>query len=833
MKNFFRFLIRSFVAVIFCTWAVVCVAQDLEWARKMGGGDNDWTDDVTVDRWGNVYTTGGFTTVADFDPGLGMALLTAASGTAFNRADIFISKLNAAGQYLWAKRIGSIEQDHGLSVITDPAGNVYVAGRFTGTVDFDPGPGIFNLNGHPDASAFVCKLDSAGNFVWAKHIAAGAYATGHVVRLDGQGNVYVGGNFHGSGDFDPGAGVFTLTDHGDGDPFVCKLDANGVFIWAKHWGGPFYDPFTSLDVNPSGNVFATGIFQNYADFDPGPGIVTLYASGYVQSGFQSADGNIYVLHLDAGGNFVWVKNFETTGTGSGGEQVLDIRIDDGGDIYTTGSFSRTVDFDPGTGVYNLSATGRSSIFVAKLSAAGNFIYAKAIGSTNTQYYGFHYGTSLATDLLGNLYVTGRFIGTSDFDPGPGQFNMTSSVDLYDAFLLKLNISGDFIWARQFVNINRTQGRSSGGAVFVDELHSIYLAGDFMHTVDFNPDTPVYNLTSQSGSQDIFVLKFGQECSDTFYTSLTVCDSLVLDTVVYAANGLYTHTFAGRYGCDSVVIFDLHIGKNTDTLIHTACTQFVIDGQVYTESGSYRQVLKNSFGCDSVLYLYLTVVPPVSDTVYARICSGEEYLFQDKILTDPGLYRDTIAASGGCDSVIFLYLEVLPLPSVAVVADRYDEPCLGDSLHLTALGAERYEWYDGEGRLYGNGDRLTFRLLDALSILVSVRGYDAQNCAATAILYTEARSCCDLLLPDAFSPNGDGLNDMFGAVLSGRISSGGYQLEIYNRWGERVFVSNDISRRWDGMYKGVVAEIGTYHYKITAFCVEGTQIQRKGDVTLVR
>ena len=137
---------------------------DFVWAKGMGGASYDLGTDVTVDSSGNVYTTGNFYGTVDFDPGMGVLYLTSVGDS-----DIFVSKLDSSGNLLWAKRMGGTNYDKGYSIAVDPSGNVYTTGGVYGTVDFDPGElSGFYLNSAGGSDIFVSKLNSSGNFVWAK-----------------------------------------------------------------------------------------------------------------------------------------------------------------------------------------------------------------------------------------------------------------------------------------------------------------------------------------------------------------------------------------------------------------------------------------------------------------------------------------------------------------------------------------------------------------------------------------------------------------------------------------------------------------------------------------
>jgi hypothetical protein len=395
---------------------------DFVWAAAMGGTSVDLPQAIAVDGSGNVYTTGGFIGTADFDPGAGTANLTAAG-----LFDIFVSKLDSDGNFVWAKRMGATNSNVGWSIAVDSSGNVYTTGQFNDTADFNPGAGTANLTSAGALDIFVQKLDSDGNFVWAGAIGGTAGDIGQSIAVDATGNVYTTGLFSGTADFNPGGGTANLTAVGDTDIFVSKLSSAGGFVWAKAIGGTGSDEGRGIAVDASANAYTTGSFASTVDFDPGAGTANLTSAGSV---------DIFVHKLNSAGNFVWAKAMGGTTEDEG----FAIALDGSGDVYTTGDFEGTVDFDPGAATRNLTPDGVAGVFVQKLDAAGNFMWAKQTGGSTLSVDDF---MGIAVDGSGSVVTAGLFAGTDDFDPGPGTANLTSAGG-HDAYVSKLVVS-DTTW----------------------------------------------------------------------------------------------------------------------------------------------------------------------------------------------------------------------------------------------------------------------------------------------------------------------------------------------------------------------------------------------------
>ncbi len=510
VKDKFKFKKIASVLVVFmtvfCSWHVSAAEGDFIHAKGMGSNLSDSGASMTTDSSGNVYTTGTFYSTVDFDPGAGTAELVSGGNV-----DVFIFKLNSSGGFVWAKRVGGTGNDQVYSIDSDTSGNIYVTGHFQNTVDFDPGAGTTNLVSGGGDDIFVLKLDSSGNFVWAKQMGGAGTDRVASVAVDSSGNVYTTGLFYDPADFDPGVGTATLTSAGGSDVFISKLNSSGAFVWVKQLGGFLPDAGASIFVSADDNyIYTTGSFMSTVDFDPGAGTTNLTSAGA---------GDVYVSKMDSSGNLVWAKKMG----GSASDESRGLAVDSTGNVYTTGFFGGTADFDPGAGTTNLTSAGDSDVFISKLNSSGDVVWAKRFGST-----GFDIGTSIAVDSYNYVYSTGNFLSTVDFDPGAGTSNLTSAGGA-DGFILKLDSSGGFGYAKK---VGGTGYDGLGGLIF-DPSNNIYVTGGFLNTVDFDPGVGTSELYS-NGQSDIFVLKLeGSLAPDTTPPTISITEPLD-EAVVYGS-----------------------------------------------------------------------------------------------------------------------------------------------------------------------------------------------------------------------------------------------------------------------------------------------------------
>jgi hypothetical protein len=340
------------------------------WAKSAGGTNADRAFSLAGDATGNLFVAGEFKS----------STLTFGSATLVNSGDfdIFLAKYNASGDVLWAKSAEGINYDIPNSVAADASGNVYLTGRFkSATLTF--GSDILTNSGNDDL--FFVKYDAEGNVLWAKSIGGINYDAGNSVVTEASGNVYIAGYFS-----SPTItfGSTTLTNAGTYDMFLAKYDASGNVLWAKSVGGADDDGINSLVADASGNPYVTGYFASPT--------LTFGSTTLTNAGIY----DVFMAKFDAGGNVLWAKS----GGGADDDEPFSAAADASGNVYSAGYFSSpTITF----GSTTLISEGSQDIFLVKYDSSGNELWAKSAGGTD-----YDVTHSVVADVSGNTYVTGYF-----------------------------------------------------------------------------------------------------------------------------------------------------------------------------------------------------------------------------------------------------------------------------------------------------------------------------------------------------------------------------------------------------------------------------------------
>lgn len=469
--------------VLICSFVFLLIqihAQAPQWLWAVSGGgvycENYEGCGVASDSNGNCYITGSFWESASFGD-------QTLSGVGYD--DIYVAKLDSNGNWLWAVQAGGGSYDFGIDIAVDSSSNVYITGYFEGTINL----GSITLSTTTQVEAFVAKLDTNGNWLWARKINGTYNDHGHSIAVDALGNAFITGEFTEMASF----GSTTLTSTGESDIYIAKLDTNGNWLWAVRAGSTYDDIGRSIAVDDNSNVYVTGEFEGTVSF----GITTLTSSG---------DMDILVAKLSTEGNWLWAVK-------AGGNDYdigYGIDLDAASNVYITGYFTSSATFG-NTTLTSLGTYWDSDIFIAKLSSSGSWLWAhSAIGEG-----AYDKGNSIAVDNSGNSYITGFFEQTITFN----NVILTSLVG-FDIFVAKMDTDGNWIWAV------RGGGSYSNYSydIALDNSNNPFISGMFDNYAEFGP----FTLT---GNEDAFVAKLSstatannEETLPSAIVSSTMCDA---------------------------------------------------------------------------------------------------------------------------------------------------------------------------------------------------------------------------------------------------------------------------------------------------------------------
>lgn len=398
------------------------------WVKQMGGDRGNVFNVLETDAQGNIYAGGEFTGTVDFDPGSAIFNLTSTMEVLapIPSTDVAITKLDANGNLLWAKAIGGVSGEALRFIKIDSDSNIIIGGLFRETADFNPGTGVYNLTAQGTVDSFIIKLDTNGNFIWAKRLGNENDTRLICAHLDNNANIYIAGTFIGLTDVNPGDGTYNLTpspldinNQQFSDIFILKLNEDGAFVWAGKIGGTLSESCDALVTDNDGNVYISGVYMGSPDMDPGNGELLFSTPNLTQA--------MYLMKLDTGGALLWANNIETT-------QSIDpnsIKLNSNNEIFVSGSYSGTATFPSLTNPVIITSAGGNDIFVTKFNSTGNALWARSMGGTEDDV-----ANDIQVDDSGIIYITGSFIGTCDFDPDAPATNKTSN-GWGDMFLQKL------------------------------------------------------------------------------------------------------------------------------------------------------------------------------------------------------------------------------------------------------------------------------------------------------------------------------------------------------------------------------------------------------------
>ena len=698
---------KAILLFIFSIVGILAYSQAPTFDWAFGNGQIT-TKKITTDANNNILFVGSFAGTQDFDPGIATNEITSVG-----QSDIFISKFDSNGNFLWTKTIGGVDSEKAIDIHQNSLGQLVIVGYFNLSVDFDPSNNISSLVSNGSNDIFILKLDSNGNFITVKQIGGNGWDEVFSLEIDNNDDIYITGQFSNSVDFDPSIATNLLNANGR-DIFVAKYTNNLNYSWAKSFNnstsqyGGLYNVSTSIVVDQSYNVIVVGEFAGTVDFDPSSTVNNSITVSAI-SPFMDPQKNTFIVKLSNSGNLIRA------------EKILGVSpfltIDNENNLILGGRFnSSSIDFDLNQGTQNLTITGNLGLYLLKMNNNFDFGWVKFIGQ---QPQGIL--PSVVCDNLNNIYFSESFSGSGDFNPSSSS-NILTSMGSSNAFITKLKKTGDFIWA---INYGSTfqNGGTFVNSITLDSDNSIINSGSYGTSADMDPGqgnfelqgggnyimklrncNPIvenlnivncgnyigsnnvtystsgiynYNTTNINGCDSIITLNLTILPTQTNSVSISRCDSYTSPQGNnYSSSGTYTETYSNVNGCDSIVTINLTITTIQNIVSISSCGNYISPlGNNYSNSGTYQETYTTNNGCDSIVTIQLTVNNSSTVNETETVCSsylspsGNTYILS-------GQYYDTLLTSLGCDSIIITQLTILtPTQSSIspVVCSSYTSP----------------------------------------------------------------------------------------------------------------------------------------------------------------
>ena len=709
-------------------------------------------------------------------------------------------------QLVWATFYGGNGFDGPMSVTTDTAGNVFVTGYTDlGNFPLQNWTGAYNqaVFGGFLFDAFILKFRVDGSLQWATYYGGdGLDFGGASIATDNAGNIFVTGSASGNFPLQNWAGAYNQAVLGGGfcDAFILKFRTDGSLQWATYYGGSDDDRGTSITTDKAGNVFITGRTRS-VDFP-----FQNWAGAYNQAAF-GGDWDVFILKFRADGSRQWATCYG----GSGDDRGNSIAIDSTGNVFVTGYTSGNFPLQNLAGAYNQPVFGGggslSDAFILKFQADGSRQWATYYGGSSVDR-----GTSIAIDPAGNIFVMG-YTSSTDFPlhNWVGAYNQAVFGGGQDAFILKFRADGFRQWATWYGGSGNeySQFSESFDNIAIDDCGNIYISFDTGGNMPAHVSTcGAYDDNSFNGLGDQYITRFsstGARVWDT-YLGGNGYDFRSLIAVDKAGNLYVSGEWAGTSSGYPVTnpgggaYYDGTFNGTEDGFM----AKFIPIPPSYTQS----QVNSTTCSpCNGSATINVSCGNPDYGYVWSNGSSTMNTTSPSNTISGlcPGTYTVTVTSNCNQTQTATYVITDNSLPVIASFEMMPpDFAPLSNPLILfidQSTGADNWLWNFGD--LLNSSSTLkdpSFTYADTGAYLVTQIVTNNEGCMDTAYQTIYIESEYSFYIPNAFTPDNDGVNDLFVPKGTGLEFIESFKMAIFNRWGEEIYHTTDINKPWDGKLK---------------------------------
>lgn len=708
--------------------------------------------------------------------------------------------------------------------------------------------------------------------------------------IDASGNVYAAGSTLSLNNI-ASSGAHQITYGGwggaSGDAMLIKFNSAGVRLWGTYYGGTGNDGASFCALNVSGNKIA------FCGTTTSTLLGVIATPGAHQTNYAGTDqvnvGDAFLVLFDDAG----IRQWATYYGGSGGDWSGGCSFDALGNIYMAGQTSTTVNATFATPGCHQSANagGYADAFIVKFNGNGTRLWGTYYGGN-----GHDWGATYTVDASGYGYLVGASTSTTSGIATPGAFQQVyggASVVYGDAYIAKFDANGVRQWGTYYGGV----GDDYANNCVIDASGNIYLAGSTTFSSQSVIATAgAHQSVYGGGSSDLFLLKLnssGERQWCTFYggpsteafpfCAIDPIGNIYISGITNSIEGISTPcSYQQNYGgsvSDAFLVKFTALGERLWGTYYGAfgyedwpsCTcdalgNIYVTGYTSTQTSSVmtsagaHQTMHGGGGFDGFIVKFdgciPTLPPNTTDPSHLNICnansttlttnptcnlkwydvaSGGTPIGTDSLFATPELTTTTTfyVSEGSCGSntVRTAITVTVNTPSISISVDP-KILCYKTSLNASVSGALSYTWFPDKWISCTNCYDPVLSPLETVEYCVE--GMDNNSCigkACTTIEVNLTRNH-DFSLPNAFTPNGDGINDSF-CLKGWDVCNAEFKIQIYDRWGEKVFESSDPNFCWNGVFKGQLLSSDVFVCSVSAKYKDETEVNKKGNITLIR